>query len=152
MKNKGKNKKNKTIEVEPMSLSRLFGHGKPDEELEDEKPRKKHHKSGAHKKVVHEDGDDSDPVVGGVAGALLGGVAGALLGGVLGVMAESFKTAMDDDFDEDDGDDGDYGDDEDDEDDDDDGDEDDDDDDEDDDEDDDDDDEDDDEGEDDDEE
>ncbi len=107
MKNKGKNKKNKAIEVEPVRLSRLFGHGKPDEELEDEKPRKKHHKSGAHKKVVHGDGDDSDPVVGGVAGALLGGVAGALLGGVLGVMAESFKTAVDDDFDGDYGDDGD---------------------------------------------
>ena len=48
-----------------------------------------------------DDGDESDPLIGGVAGALIGGVAGLVIGGVLGAMAEAFKSAVDDDEDED---------------------------------------------------
>ena len=44
-----------------------------------------------------DDDDESDPIVGGVAGALIGGVAGLVIGGVLGAMADAFKSAVDDD-------------------------------------------------------
>ena len=91
---KSKSKKEKVIEVAPVDLSKILGRGKSSKDDVGEKPRKKHRR-----KAEWEDDDDSDPVVGGVAGALLGGVAGALLGGILGVVAESFKSAADDDYD-----------------------------------------------------
>ena len=50
--------------------------------------------------IVDDDDDDSDPVMGGLAGAVIGGVAGLVIGGVLGAMAEAFKSAVDDDEDE----------------------------------------------------
>lgn len=47
--------------------------------------------------IVEDDDDEPDPIVGGVAGALIGGVAGLVIGGVLGAMADAFKSAVDDD-------------------------------------------------------
>ena len=46
---------------------------------------------------IVDDDDESDPIFGGIAGALLGGAAGLVIGGVLGAMAEAFKSAVDDD-------------------------------------------------------
>ena len=94
---KKKHKKEKVIEVAPISISKLLG----DEDERKKKKGLKRPQKRVPKSEVRdiEDDDDSDPVVGGVAGALLGGVAGALLGGLLGVMAESFKSAADDDYD-----------------------------------------------------
>ena len=94
---KKKHKKEKVIEVTPISISKLLG----DEDERKKKKGLKRPQKRVPKSEVRdiEDEDDSDTVVGGVAGALLGGVAGALLGGILGVMAESFKSAADDDYD-----------------------------------------------------
>ena len=87
---KTKNKKEKVIEVAPVDFSKLLAG--------DDEPKREGVEKTKRKTRRHKD-DDSDPLVGGVAGALVGGVAGALLGGLLGVMAESFKSAADDDYD-----------------------------------------------------